>query len=138
MAPSYELHIGHLGHNLCYQERGPNLPNRTLDRQKLLLWTLMYLPRILVILVKQVSEYRLLQSSFLRHCRTRLLDQQHNTLQSCLLQCPGTYSSPVSRTLNMCILVHLLIDMPCSRCSSLLSLDNKCLTRYSSPNSLTV
>ena len=44
----------------------------------------------------------------------------------------GTHSCTVSRTITTCILVLSPIDEPCSRCSSLLSFDNKCLTCYSS------
>ena len=57
-------------------------------------------------------------------------------LYSCVPVGIGTHSSPVSRTMTICILVLSPIHVLCSRCSSLLSTDNKCLTSYSSKTSL--
>ena len=74
-----------------------------------------------------------LQSSSTSHCRTRLLAQQRNTIVfTCVPVGIGTHSSPVSRTMTMCILVLSPTHVLCSRCSSLLSIDNKCLASYSS------
>ena len=70
-----------------------------------------------------------LQSSSTSHCRTRLLAQQHNTIV--FISVPisiGTHSSTVSRTMTTCIPVLSPIYVLCSRCSSLLSFDKKCLT----------
>ena len=72
-------------------------------------------------------------SSSTSHCRTRLLAQQRNTIVfTCVPVGIGTHSSPVSRTMTICILVLSPIHVLCSRCSSLSSFDNKCLTSYSS------
>ena len=74
-----------------------------------------------------------LQSSSTSHCRTRLLAQQRNTIVfTCVPVGIGTHSSPVSCTMTMCILVLSPTHVLCSRCSSLLSIDNKCLASYSS------
>ena len=71
--------------------------------------------------------------SSMSHCRTRLLAQQHNTIV--FISVPisiGTHSSTVSRTMTTCIPVLSPIHVLCSRCSSLLSFDNKSLASYSS------